>query len=259
MTESLLPTYQMIDIGAILLLVFIVASMAWRISSGTLGFPRLSRRAGVEQKGAPAHPGILSQFVSVLLVDVGTSRPLRTCDRVKWSSHVLIFWGFIFTAIATTLAFFLKPEGAVLPLTNPVKLFGNAGGLLLVVGCAAMFYGRYQESGSMWHLHRSDYFLVALLLTTISGFVTENTIYAFGRGASVTPFVYWTHIALIVSLLATAPYTKFTHAFYKPSWILYQRIGGGQEPPTIEMPGPMTEQHGAALGPSKPDQERGVV
>lgn len=252
-----MPTYQMIDIGAAALLVFIVVSMAWRIWSGALGFPRLSRaRAG--QTGDQTHPGFLRQFVSMLLVDAGTSRPLRTCDRMKWSSHVLIFWGFIFTAIATTLAVFLKPEGAVLPLTNPVKLFGNTGGVFLVVGCVAMFYGRYQESGSMWHLHRSDYFLLALLLTTISGFATENTIYAFGREASVTPFVYWTHIVVIISLLATAPYTKFTHALYKPSWILYQRVGG-QELPEIEMSSPTMRKHGTASKSTRPDQERGVV
>lgn len=223
-----LPTYQLIDAGGLVLLGYIIVVMTVRIRSGALDFPRFGKGAG--NASEEAKPGFVGQLLSVLLVDVAASKPLVTCNRVKWSAHILIFWGFVFTAIATTLAFFMKPEGAVLPLDHPVKLFGNTGGILLVVGCSAMFYARFQESGSMWHLQRSDYFLVALFLTAATGFVTENVIYAFGRAADVTPFVYWTHMAVIVALLATAPYTKFTHALYKPSWILRQRLSGELEP-----------------------------
>jgi hypothetical protein len=243
MSTSLLPTFQMIDAGGLALLGFIVVSMAWRLRSGALGFPSFGSQAIRTEADTLPRQGAFRGLLSVLLLDVGASRPLRTCDKVKWSSHILIFWGFVFTGIATTLAFFMKPEGAVLPLDHPVKVFGNAGGILLVVGCSAMFYARFQESGSLWHLHRSDYFLVALLLTAATGFLTENTIYAFGRAASLTPYVYWTHMAVIVSLLATAPWTKFTHAFYKPSWLLYQKMTGqGEmktEAPAPVLPGPL--------------------
>lgn len=254
MTGSLLPTYEMIDIGALALLAFIVVTMVTRIWSGALDFPSFRRTGSTASSQEAPRPDLVRSLLSVLVLDVGTSRPLKTCDKLKWSSHVMIFWGFVFTAIATTLAFFMKPEGAVLPLTSPVKLFGNAGGLLLVVGCAAMFTARYQESGSMWSLHRSDYFTIALLLTAVSGFLTENSIYAFGREGSVTPYVYWTHMAIIVSLLATAPYTKFTHAFYKPSWILRQKIQGEAEAPAIPLT--VTESSIPALTP--PSQEKSV-
>lgn len=237
MTASLLPTFQMIDAGGLVLLAFIILSMAWRLRTGVLGFPSFRRASRLTEPDSPPTHGLLGSVLSVLLLDVGTSRPLKTCDKVKWASHVLIFWGFVFTAIATTLAFFMKPEGAVLPLDHPVKIFGNIGGVLLVAGCSAMFYARFQESGSMWHLHRSDYFLVALLLTALTGFLTENTIYAFGRADSLTPYVYWTHMIVIISLLATAPWTKFTHAFYKPSWLLFQKLSG-QEEPKLEPPTP---------------------
>ncbi len=197
--------------------------------TGALGFPSFGSVSKTVDRDNPPRRGLLGSILSVLLLDVGASRPLTTCGKIKWSSHVLIFWGFVFTAIATTLAFFMKPEGAVLPLDHPVKIFGNAGGVLLVVGCSAMFYARFQESGSMWHLHRSDYFLVALLLTAVTGFLIENTIYVFGRADSLTPYIYWTHMIVIASLLATAPWTKFTHAFYKPSWILFQKMTGQEE------------------------------
>lgn len=235
MTGPPLPTYQEIDAGGLVLLGFILILMVWRIWSGALGFPNL--RAALRTNRATdtrRRSGLLSSLISVLLLDVGTSRPLRTCNRVKWSSHVLIFWGFVFDGISTTLAYFMKPEGAVLPLDHPVKLFGNVGGLLLVVGCAAMFSVRFQESGSMWDLNRSDYFLIALLLTPLSGFLVESSIYITGRDAVMTPFIYWGHLAIIVALLATAPYTKFTHAFYKPSWILYEKIGGDPQSTALD-------------------------
>ncbi|MDV3293826.1 MAG: hypothetical protein LYZ70_06110 [Nitrososphaerales archaeon] len=255
MSESLLPTYQVIDIGGLLLLAFVTAAMVWRIRSGSIDFPRLGKARAAAADGATAKPRFLTQAISVLLLDVGASRPLRTCRTAKWSSHILIFWGFVFTVVATTLAVFMKPEGAVLPLDHPVKLFGNAGGVLLVVGCSAMFYARYQESGSVWHLSRSDYFLVALLFTAASGFLTEDAIYAFGRVSSITPFVYWTHMAIIVALLATAPYTKFTHAFYKPTWLLYQRLTGEPVLPGVESPYPMQPLAGTASGFRALDQE----
>jgi nitrate reductase gamma subunit len=227
---SLLPTYHEIDIGGLVLLAYIVAAMVWRIRSGALGFPSFRGKATDTTMAENAQKrGLLGSLTSLLLLDVGISKPLQTCNRTKWSSHILIFWGFVFDGIATILAFFMKPEGAVLPLDHPVKIFGNTGGVLLVVGCSMMFYARFQESGSIWDLHRSDYFMISLLLTAITGFLIENTIYLAGRAALITPYIYWTHIVVIASLFVTAPWTKFTHAFYKPSWILYQKVTGQQE------------------------------
>lgn len=229
MKESLLPTYELIDIGALVILTIIIVGIVRGVRTRTLQFPRkeiktLMRKRPENSEGTITRSDWLKSLASVLLLDVGTSRTLRTCHKAKWASHVSIFWGFVFTAIATTLAFFLKPEGMILPLTHPIKIFGNLGGILIVVGCAAMFAVRYQESGSAWHLNRSDFFLIALFSAAVSGFAIQQAIYAFGRSGLTTSAVYWIHIALIVLLLATSPFTKFIHALYKPSWTLYDDL-----------------------------------
>lgn len=223
----------MIDIGAIVLLGYIVLAMAARLRSGSLVFPHFGRLA------RESRHGVIGQLISLLLVDMGTSKPLRTCDRVKWTSHILVFWGFVFDSIATVLDDLMNHGGATLPLDHPVMLFGNSGGVLLVVGCCAMFYSRFQESGSIWDVHKSDFFLLALLLTAVTGFATENAIYSIGRSAIETAAIYWAHLAAIVTLFATAPFTKFTHALYKPAWLLRDKMlaGGGQQAPA-GVPGP---------------------
>lgn len=231
---GLLPSFEMIDIGALVLVGYIVIAMAARLRSGSLGFPRFRRPTDGSRHG------IIGQLATLLLVDVGTSKPLRTCDRVKWASHILVFWGFVFDGIATVLDDVMNRAGATLPLDHPVKIFGNTGGVLLVVGCCAMFYSRFQESGSIWDIHRSDFFLLALLSTAVTGFATEGAIYSLGRSVTETAVVYWAHLAAIVSLFATAPYTKFTHAFYKPAWILHDRVspdGGRPAPARATDPG----------------------
>lgn len=208
---GLLPTYPLIDTAGVLLLVFIVISMAVRIRTGKLDLPQPRRE-------------LLGKFASVLALDVGTSRPLWTCNRAKWASHLFVFWGFVFLMVSTTLAYFFKPEGAVLPLTSSVNIFGNSGGAMVIGGFVVMFSVRFKESGSVWHINRSDLFLIFLFLATFTGFSTETAIYTVGRGAFTTAVVYWVHMFFDVMLLGTAPYTKFVHAFYKPTWLLQVRL-----------------------------------
>lgn len=217
LSEGLLPTYKLIDIGAIVVVVLLIIGIVRGLQTGRFDFPRI--RALAVGGG-----DLVKSFMSVLIADVGTTRVLRTCKIPKWVSHVLIFWGFVFAGIATTLAYLIKPEGAVLPLGHPVKIFGNLGGILLLIGCIAMFFVRYQQSGSPWHLNPADFFLIVLFLTTVSGFAVQQSIYTLGRNAPITAATYWTHMGIIVVLFITAPFSKFIHALYKPSWILYERL-----------------------------------
>jgi len=227
MSGGFLPSYELIDIGAIIVLTVVIIGLLAATTSGRLQLPFRRRveslgKVGGGVKGTASER--LAGVISVLLLDVTTARVLKTCDRRKQAFHLLIFWGFVSTAIATTLAFFMKPEGAILPLSHPVKIFGNLGGVLLVVGCVGMFFIRYQESGSPWHLTRADFFLITLFLSAVAGFGIQQAIYTFGRTELITSVAYWTHIAMVSLLFLTAPFSKFVHAIYKPSWILRDQL-----------------------------------
>lgn len=208
---DMLPSYALIDYAGLLLLSFIIVSLVVRAKTGKLDLPRPRRE-------------LLLKVGSVLALDVGTSRPLWTCNKAKWASHLFIFWGFVFLMVATILAYFFKPEGAVLPLTSAVNMFGNSGGAMVIGGFVVMFTVRFKESGSVWHINRSDLFMIFLFLAAFTGFSTETSIYTLGRGAFTTAVVYWVHMFFVVVLLGTAPYSKFVHAVYKPTWLLHVRL-----------------------------------
>lgn len=223
---SLLPTYRLIDAGAVVILLIVAIGVLRRILAGE--FPGNAMRAlqGTPEGARLMSTGsVLKGYLTVLFLDVTTTRVLRTCRTAKWYSHVLIFWGFVCLSIATTLAYFMKPEGTILPLDHPVKIFGNVGGALLILGAVAMFFVRFQQSGSPFNLTRGDFFLLALLLTGLTGFGIELSIYTFGRVGWITTASYWIHMGLVTTLLVTAPYSKFIHALYKPSWLVYENLG----------------------------------
>jgi len=221
----LIPPFLVIDTAGIIVLILIIIGLLRGSGVTELYFPTgqmssLLKRA----KGMLGMGDVIAGAGKVAAVEATTGRVLRTCSSAKWVSHIAIFWGFVLCGISTTLAFLMKPEGAILPLTHPVKIFGNVGGLLLIGGLVAMFLVRFQQSGSPWDINRADIFLILLLLTTVSGVILEAIIYALGRSPLVTATAYWVHLVLVAGLFVTAPYTKFVHAIYKPMWLLYRGL-----------------------------------
>ncbi len=220
---------QLIDLGALIVLVLVILGIIYRSKGGSLHhfFPWqiFSKRA------KEGEPQVARSFFTVLFREVFVFRVLGTCSKVKRFSHLAIFWGFVFLGISTTLAFFTNPTNAVLPIYNPVKLFGNVGGALVFAGFVGMFYVRYREQAPIWRLTRSDVFLVTLFLAVVTGFITQQTIYS-SLGPDWVSSSFWIHMAFVIMLLATAPFTKFFHAISKPFSLLYEEIDrrSGAEP-----------------------------
>lgn len=225
---------ELIDLGSIVVLAAVAMGVISKIRGGSMHhFDRWQmlnapkRLAG----GASSYMVAIRGFFAVLFRDVFAARVLETCSRGKRLSHLATFWGFVFLGASTTLAFLTNPANLVLPLDNPVKLFGNAGGVLVVVGFVAMFHVRYREHAPVWRLTRSDLFLMTLLLTVVTGFVTQQAVYS-SLGDFWISDTFWVHMVFVVVLLATAPFTKFFHAISKPVAILRDEVDSrlGKEP-----------------------------
>lgn len=227
---------QFVDIGGLVLAIIIALGLLVKIRQGVLHrfffmnmFASMKSSFGKSgDKKDSRSSGLFQSIVSVFFLDVLTARPLQTCNKTKRVSHIFVFWGFVFTGISTILAYLMNPNDLILPLSHPVKIFGNAGGVLLVAGFLGMFYIRYQENGSTWSLTKADYFLVTLFLTVITGFITQQMVYSFNTDLTVD-VAFWIHMVFIVLLLATAPFTKFGHAVYKPVWLLYDQLNAKTE------------------------------
>jgi nitrate reductase gamma subunit len=228
-----------IDVGSLVVLIVVLAGILQRVNRGSLNhFFHWSILASSHVIGSKMTPdasekrkGVARSIISVLFYDVFATRVLGTCSKVKRISHLAVFWGFVFLAISTTLAFFTNPNNTVLPLYNPVKIFGNAGGILVIAGFLGMFYVRSREKLPVWRFTRSDLFLLAILLTVVTGFITQEAIYS-TAGSYWVSSTFWIHMILVTFLLATAPFTKFFHALSKPVSLLYEEVDrrSGREP-----------------------------
>lgn len=209
-----------IDIAGLFILLFVVIGVLYKVKQGTLHHFFHWKILSTEAQKSDSK---VASFFAVLFREVFTFRVLGTCSRGKRFSHLAIFWGFVSLAISTTLAFLTNPQDLILPLYNPVKLFGNGGGILVIIGFLGMFYVRSREGGSILRLTRSDVFLLTLVLAAVTGFVTQQTIYS-SLGSYWVSSSFWIHMVFVVMLLATAPFTKFFHAVSKPISLLYEEI-----------------------------------
>lgn len=207
-----------IDIGGLLILVLVIVGVLYRANQNALHHFFHWKIFSKPKSNSKA-----KSFFSVLFREVFAFSVLGTCNKIKRLSHLAIFWGFVSLAISTTLAYLTNPSDLVLPLYYPVKIFGNGGGILVVIGFIGMFYVRSRESAPIWRLTRSDLFLLILFLAVVTGFITQQTIYS-SLGSYWVSSSFWVHMVFVVLLLTTAPFTKFFHAISKPVSLLYQEI-----------------------------------
>jgi len=213
-----------IDAGGLIVLLVVVLGIVYRLKEGSLHhFIHWQVFSERKAKTSDSNSQVVPSFFTVLFREVFAFRVLETCSKIKRASQLAIFWGFVFLGISTTLAFITNPADVVLPLYDPVKLFGNIGGVLVVAGFLGMFYVRYREGAPVWRLTRSDVFLMTLFLAVVTGFVAQQTIYS-SLGSLWISSSFWIHMIFVILLLATAPFTKFFHAVSKPFSLLYEEI-----------------------------------
>ena len=138
-------------------------------------------------------------------------------------AHMAVFYGFL-ALVVTTLSvavgtwFFNYREPW--PLWHPVKILGNAGGVLLVVGVAVFLVSRIVDGSRAGKNTYSDWlFLIMLVLTALTGFGSETTRLAGLRDVAYP--MYFVHLVFIFFLLVYFPYSKFGHVAYRTMAMLY--------------------------------------
>jgi citrate/tricarballylate utilization protein len=142
--------------------------------------------------------------------------------------HTLTFWGFLSDFASTVVAavyqdfFHWWPPYSI--YSAPVIL-GSVGVVMLVVGTSGLIWCKMQsdtrpaESVTL----RADYlFLVNLQLTALSG-----TLVLGFRGTSALGSLLILHLALVATLLVSAPYGKFVHFVYRFLAIVRNRMEQG--------------------------------
>lgn len=145
-------------------------------------------------------------------------------NRFRWFMHGLILYGFLGLMLADILMQIYNPTRADLSLLDPLKLLPIASGVAVMAGIFyVMFRYRtdpYVDNGLT--LGRDFLFVNLLFHTVVSGFLTV-VINRTGLSMWVMP-TYLYHLGSITLLIATAPFTRFAHAWVVPSLVAMTRV-----------------------------------
>ncbi len=144
-------------------------------------------------------------------------------DFQQWFAHLLIMWGFIGLFATTSLDALVNRPADPLPLLHPVRLLGNVTGILFLAGLTLAMARRALLERVRVRSKPSDWtFLIALWGTGATGFLVQ-WFADFGDLAN-TRWSYTVHLAFVAALLLFAPWTKFLHAAWRPTWALYRTL-----------------------------------
>ena len=210
-----------IDVGGALIAAFVAVAVAF----GLLRWRPTLRAHFAQGAAGVARPSRASAVAHTLVYDVIMQKPISDCSASRWAMHFSIFWGFIGLAVATTLDAVLNPLATPLPLSSPVRIVGNVGGVLFMAGVTLSIGRRAMVEDVRRNSGRGDVaFLAVLFATGLTGFATEY----FSEFNLLMPdsVSFWVHMAFVAALLITAPFTKFVHSIGRPLLLFLKRKSG---------------------------------
>jgi quinone-modifying oxidoreductase subunit QmoC len=217
-------TEMLFIIGAVLVVLFTSVSLFrfWRSMN--------------DAWGGQKKIGFISALISIIL-EIITHKRFNVCGAARYRqvAHLLVFYGFVFTAAATAVATiemvvfhkFMGLEGHYPPFSilHPAKIFGNAGGFAIIIGIAIMIYQRIVNTESAG---KASYTM--WLFIWITGIVAVSGLSAqFFRAASIAELaypLYFLHMMTVFFLIWYAPYSQFGHIFYRTLAMVFAKSIG---------------------------------
>jgi quinone-modifying oxidoreductase subunit QmoC len=175
---------------------------------------------------AAARPGLPASLVSTA-GDIAFHKGFRQCqaDRLRLWGHLAAFYGMPLLMVAAGLAALYGFTGQEVqrPPSDPAKIFGNLGGLLLFVGVMVFAYNRLRTRDGSWgRAVYSDWLLLGMLfLIVVTGAFMEVARYA-GSGTAAYS-LYLVHLVIVFAAFVYAPYGKFAHTFYRAAALTFAR------------------------------------
>jgi len=204
-------------------------------------------------RGEPVMGFIPSVIKTVFTVFTHDRFGSCTDQASRKSAHLMAFYGFLALFIVTSWAVFdlyLMPYLGIdsrypFGLTHPMKILGNVGGILLIIGSATAILNRKNAPKDGYHQSTTfDWIFVwLLLLVGITGavvevfrFVAEGSAgaeaYASGFALPAYSF-YFVHLVLVFGLLVYLPYSKFAHMWYRSVAMVYGEYSGRTGPGSL--------------------------
>lgn len=154
----------------------------------------------------------------------GCSYPDERPTHGRRVAHQLVFYGFLLTFVSTSLATFTQEVLGILPpypILSPVVITGTIGGLMQIVGCAALLKLKLAASTvpASVAMRRLDFaFLLMLLGVSVTGLALMAL-----RETPLMGTLLVVHLGTVGGLFITMPYGKFVHVIYRYAALVRNR------------------------------------
>lgn len=159
-----------------------------------------------------------------LVVDGFLVSSLWKRSRHRWFMHGLILYGFFGLLLADILIAIFNPTRSQLAFMHPLKLFPVISGIAVLAGISYVMV-RYRKDYYIDNgltLGKDFLFVNLLFHTLVSGFLTIAMKRMGIHDWVMTIYIY--HLASISLLIATAPFTRFQHAWVVPIMAAMTRL-----------------------------------
>lgn len=198
----------LVELGGLVIALVVLVGLVFKIRQWLRVVNPLKINGGSRQAG------YFNALTEALKISI-TQRDVITDSRLRLVMHQFVFWGFVLCGVATTLVWLTGTAEKARTLADIPKVFGNLGGVLLLVGVSYLLIRlivrrEFRQNRTLGDLS----FLIALFLVAATGFTTQY----FRMEGSITLALanYYIHLAANVALLAAAPFTHFFHAITTP-------------------------------------------
>jgi quinone-modifying oxidoreductase subunit QmoC len=217
--------------------IFYVLAVALALAAGAAGGIRYWRAM---RAGSGMSDGVHSERVMQTIRTIFSHKQFTACteDRVgdrptyrehTRHAHLAVFYGFLalfITTVSVAIGTWFFNYREPWPLWHPVKILGNAGGFVFIVGLAAFLVHRIVDGRRTGKNTYSDWlFLVVLALTALTGFASEIT--RLSDLPTIAYPTYFVHLVFIFFLLVYFPFSKFGHVAYRTAAMLYNATAPG--------------------------------
>jgi quinone-modifying oxidoreductase subunit QmoC len=172
--------------------------------------------------------------------DIGIHKKFATCDRGvfkrRWG-HFLVMWGFVGAAITSGFAVVYLYRETVffswlnlgysypVPITHWVKWLGNISAVALVLGGLLLWLNRRSTDDKLVGVTTAfdRFFLWVVLAVIATGVLTEVARFV-AVPIILACAIYLIHLAIVLTLFLTLPYSKFAHILYRTLAMAHERL-----------------------------------
>ena len=218
--RNFIPQWPVVD-------VLFPLTAIWALVCSGLGVRRLWAGFRDGPYGQASQPGFPTRHIGPVILDVLKHKDFKECvvNRGRYLAHFNIMWGFILLAVTTTCVaagVYLFHEETPYSLGNPIKWIGNVGAIILIFGSSLAIVNRLSQGEDGGKDTYFDWlFLLVVLGTGVTGFLSEILRLADVPGAAYP--TYFIHLVCVWFLFAYFPFSKFAHALYRTTALVYAR------------------------------------